>query len=43
MPPISRRQAMEEFIAYALSKPDVRFVTGSPLLEWLRKLQVLKP
>jgi len=34
-----RRRAMEEFIAYALSKPEVRFVTGRQLLEWLRAPQ----
>lgn len=32
-----RRQAMEEFIAYALTKPEVRFVTGHQLLQWLKK------
>jgi peptidoglycan/xylan/chitin deacetylase (PgdA/CDA1 family) len=37
-----RRKAMEEFIAYALAKPEVRFVTGKQLLEWLRKPQGLK-
>lgn len=31
-----RRKAMEDFIAYALSKPEVRFVTGRQLLGWLR-------
>lgn len=37
-----RRKAMEEFIAYALTKPEVRFVTGQQLLTWLRKPQALK-
>jgi peptidoglycan/xylan/chitin deacetylase (PgdA/CDA1 family) len=37
-----RRKAIEEFITYALSKPEVRFVTGKQLLEWLRKPQALK-
>lgn len=32
-----RRKAMEDFIAYALSKPGVRFVTGPQLLAWMRK------
>lgn len=32
-----RRKALEEFVAYALSKPEVRFVTGRQLLEWLRR------
>lgn len=36
-----RRQAMESFIAYALSKPEVRFVTGGQLLGWLRQPQPL--
>ena len=36
-----RRKAMEEFIAYALSKPEVRFVTGKQLLAWLRAPQPL--
>ncbi|HWA24924.1 MAG TPA: polysaccharide deacetylase family protein [Lacunisphaera sp.] len=36
-----RRKAMEEFIAYALTKPEVRFVTGQQLLAWLRKPQPL--
>lgn len=36
-----RRQAMEEFIAYALGKPEVRFVTGRQLLEWMRRPQAL--
>jgi peptidoglycan/xylan/chitin deacetylase (PgdA/CDA1 family) len=37
-----RRKAVEDFIAYALSKPEVRVVTGKQLLEWLRKPQALK-
>lgn len=36
-----RRKALADFIAYALSKPEVRFVTGPQLLEWLRKPQAL--
>ncbi|HEY8995662.1 MAG TPA: polysaccharide deacetylase family protein [Lacunisphaera sp.] len=36
-----RRKAMEDFIAYALSKPEVRFVTGRQLLGWLRAPQGL--
>lgn len=36
-----RRKAMEDFIAYALSKPEVRFVTGKQLIEWLRAPQGL--
>ncbi len=36
-----RRQAMEAFIVYALSKPEVRFVTGGQLLGWLRSPQPL--
>lgn len=32
-----RRKAMEEFIAYALTKPEVRFVTPVQLIDWLRK------
>jgi peptidoglycan/xylan/chitin deacetylase (PgdA/CDA1 family) len=31
-----RRRALEDFIAYALTKPEVRFVTGRQLLDWLR-------
>ncbi len=31
-----RRQAMEDFITYALTKPEVRFVTGRQLINWLR-------
>ncbi|HEX2861575.1 MAG TPA: hypothetical protein VHN79_08040, partial [Lacunisphaera sp.] len=37
-----RRKAIEDFVAYALSKPEVRFVTGKQLLEWMRKPQGLK-
>ncbi|WP_157772261.1 polysaccharide deacetylase family protein [Lacunisphaera limnophila] len=36
-----RRKAIEDFIAYALTKPEVRFVTGVKLLEWLRAPQGL--
>lgn len=36
-----RRKALEDFIAYALSKPEVRFVTGRQLLGWLRAPQGL--
>lgn len=32
-----RRKALADFIDYALSKPEVRFVTGPQLLEWLRQ------
>jgi hypothetical protein len=32
-----RRRAFEEFITYALNKPEVRFVTGQQLIDWLRK------
>ncbi len=37
-----RRKAMEAFIEYALSKPEVRIVTGGQLLAWLRTPQPLK-
>jgi len=37
-----RRQAIEDFIAYALSKPEVRFVTGGQLIDWLRAPAALK-
>jgi hypothetical protein len=33
---------MEAFIAYALTKPEVRFVTGGQLLAWLRAPQPLE-
>ena len=36
-----RRKAMEEFIAYALTKPEVRFVTGRQFLQWMRQPQAL--
>lgn len=36
-----RRKALEDFIDYALTKPEVRFVTGVQLLEWLRQPQPL--
>lgn len=32
-----RRRAIEEFVDYALSKPEVRFVTPIQLVEWMRK------
>src|SRR6478736_3071242 len=38
-----RRKAMEAFLEYALSKPEVRIVTGGHLLEWLRAPAPLKP
>lgn len=37
-----RRQAIEDFIAYALSKPEVRFVTGRQMLAWLRAPEALR-
>jgi peptidoglycan/xylan/chitin deacetylase (PgdA/CDA1 family) len=37
-----RRKAMEDFVAYALTKPEVRFVTGKQLIEWLRAPQPLR-
>jgi peptidoglycan/xylan/chitin deacetylase (PgdA/CDA1 family) len=37
-----RRKALEEFIAYALSKPEVRFATGPQLIGWLRQPVALK-
>ena len=37
-----RRKAIEDFIAYALSKTEVRFVTGQQLLGWLRRPQALR-
>lgn len=37
-----RRKAIEDFVAYALSKPEVRFVTGKQLLDWLRAPQALR-
>ena len=36
-----RRKAIEDFITYALVKPEVRFVTGKRLIEWLRAPQTL--
>lgn len=36
-----RRKAIEDFVAYALAKPEVRFVTGKQLIEWLRAPQAL--
>lgn len=38
-----RRKALEEFIAHALTKPEVRFVTGLQLIEWLRDPRPLAP
>jgi peptidoglycan/xylan/chitin deacetylase (PgdA/CDA1 family) len=38
-----RRRAIMEFITYALSKPEVRFVTSRELIEWLRKPTPLTP
>jgi peptidoglycan/xylan/chitin deacetylase (PgdA/CDA1 family) len=37
-----RRKALEDFIAYAQTKPEVRFVTGTQLVGWLRAPQALK-
>ena len=37
-----RRKAIEDFIAYALSKPEVRFVKGTQLIDWLRDPIALK-
>ena len=37
-----RRKAIEDFIAYALTKPEVRFVTGKQLVDWLRAPQALR-
>ncbi len=34
--PKERREALQEFIAYALSKPQVRFATNKQILDWLR-------
>ena len=31
-----RREAVEEFIDYALQKPDVRFVTSVDIIKWMR-------
>lgn len=31
-----RREALKNFIEYALTKPEVRFVTGVQLIEWMR-------
>lgn len=32
-----RQKSIEEFIDYALTKPDVRFVTAQQLIQWLNK------
>jgi hypothetical protein len=34
--PEQRQQAVEEFIDYALSKPQVRFVSNKQILDWVR-------
>jgi peptidoglycan/xylan/chitin deacetylase (PgdA/CDA1 family) len=34
--PEERQQALEEFIDYALSKPEVRVVTNKQILDWVR-------
>jgi hypothetical protein len=34
--PEERQQAIEEFIDYALSKPEVRFVSNKQILDWVR-------
>jgi peptidoglycan/xylan/chitin deacetylase (PgdA/CDA1 family) len=34
--PQSRREAIEEFITYALGKPQVRIVTGKDVITWMR-------
>jgi len=31
-----RRDVIEQFVAYALSKPQVRFATGAGIINWLR-------
>ena len=36
---LARRRAMEAFVDYALSKPEVRFVTPIQLIEWMRKAE----
>ena len=33
----ARRKALADFIDYALSKPQVRFVTYRQLIEWMRQ------
>ena len=38
-----RRQAMKDFLDYALSKPEVRFVTATQLIDWLRHPIALSP
>jgi peptidoglycan/xylan/chitin deacetylase (PgdA/CDA1 family) len=35
--PQQRREAIEEFVTYALSKPQVRFVTGKDMISWMRQ------
>ncbi len=32
-----RRRALEEFLAYALAKPEVRIVTATQLIPWLEQ------
>jgi len=39
---LERRKALEDFIAYAQTKPEVRFVTGTQLISWLRAPQPMK-
>jgi peptidoglycan/xylan/chitin deacetylase (PgdA/CDA1 family) len=38
----ARRKALEDFVAYALTKPQVRFVTGGQLIDWLNAPAALK-
>lgn len=38
-----RRAALKAFIDYALSKPDVRFVTTKDIIAWMRKPVALNP
>jgi peptidoglycan/xylan/chitin deacetylase (PgdA/CDA1 family) len=38
-----RRQAIADFLAYALAQPEVRFVTGKQLVAWLRDPVPLAP
>ena len=37
-----RRAALQAFIEYAVSKPEVRFVTAGHVIEWLRAPVPLK-
>jgi len=34
--PTQRRAVIEEFVNYALTKPEVRFVTGAQLVSWMK-------